>query len=179
MPVQIIQRNVSRCLTNDRSKRAGVKLGVIGDRQSLLLTIGPDPAQFDMAALLRMDAESQRPEYRNRLAPDIRRRLGMHRLQLHGHYNRRTGGQAQFREVFAFQMKLYGLAQVGDCFIQRGPLRHHRNFNALGHEACLIPRPDHGLYGVLEMHTGNSTAWIRLGKVTDNHLSYRSRIVTP
>jgi hypothetical protein len=46
-------------------------------------------------------------------------------------------------------MQLDGLAKVPGHVVERFPLRHHRDFNALGYIARLLARSDDGFDGVL------------------------------
>ena len=58
-------------------------------------------------------------------------------LQFHRRENCRVGGQPEFSQIFAFQMKADSLADIHRQVIQAGRLRYHRKVETLGHKLML------------------------------------------
>jgi hypothetical protein len=120
---------------------------MIGDRKAMAAK--PNPLELHVTAALGDDAKSETPRAAAISRPESRLSRGRSGLQLEGHHDRGLWSEAERGEVFPFQMQSHRLAQIGSDFVKRRTLGDYGDFEALGHESRLLPRPNDCLDRVL------------------------------
>jgi hypothetical protein len=132
---QALSGNILRWLTEDGITCSSVKLPMVGNCERFFLAPFIDPAQFDMAAALRVEAEAKRLQNRNDFG-ERRRSLGIRWSDFHRHEEGRGLNETEITQVLAFQMQGNCFLEILHRFIKCRALGDYRDFKAFGN----IPR---------------------------------------